>query len=286
MRRGQITDRQEEIVKQFNDLNYCNAINNINLDTVNIYDGTIGDYIRTIIVIAGSIKHLTGPEAYTLGYRFNVQVKKPMDEVREMLKNKDPELMGKISETIRIHNFKKGFKCDGPVQNFNEKIKNLVDEFNQINICKIFNEFKLSDLKLFKVTENPNQSSAHIYLKKWNYGGVKDEGSKYTKAFRLPFSPEEAKEKIDNNDEVLFRKIRRGLEIEMERLQLNCDGPVTDDIVSKPESNSLPNTTPIDGPVDKSVSHTGPMDASINYRLIPKDGVNENIIRIKKIMYI
>jgi hypothetical protein len=68
------------------------------------------------------------------------------------------------------------------------------------------------------------------------------------------------------------------------RLKKNCDGPVTDDTVSKPESNSLPNTTPIDGPVDKSVSHTGPKDVSINYQLTPKDGVNENIIRIKKIM--
>jgi hypothetical protein len=286
MRRGQITDRQEEIIKQFNDLNYCNAINNINLDTVKIYDGTAGgDNIRTMIVVAGSIKNLSGPESYTSGYRLNIQVKKPMDEVREMLKNKDPELMGKISEVLRIHNFKKGFKCDGPVQNFDKKIKNLVDEFNQINICKIFNEFKLSDLKFFKVTGNPNHTLAHLYLKKWNYGGAKDEGSKYIKSFRLPFSPEEVKEKIDNNDEVLFRKIRRGLDIEMERLQLNCDGPVTDDTVSKPESNSLPNTTPIDGPVDKSVSHTGPKDVSINYRLTPKDSVNENIIRIKKIMF-
>jgi hypothetical protein len=284
LRRDKLTDRQKEIIKRFNDLNYCNAINNINLDTVKIYSGSDGDkgYVRTMIVIAGSIKFLSGPEAYSSGYRFNVQVKKPIDEVREMLKNKDPELMSKISEIIRIHNFKKGFNCNGPVKNFDEQIKNLIDEYNEINICKIFNDFKLSDLKIFKLSDNKS-SQAHIYLSKWNYDGEssKDAKSGYIKSFRIPISLEELKEKIDNNDEALFRKIKRGLEIEMERLQLNCDGPVTNDAVSKPESNPIPNN----GPLDKSVSHTGPKDVSINYQLTPKDNVNENIIRIKKIMY-
>jgi hypothetical protein len=258
-----ITIKQKLIVDEYNLLNYCNAINNINLDNISLYKKNDGKY--STVEIAGKMKFLHGPEAYSRGYRLKISIDKPVDVVRDKFLKNDQDLMAKISDKIRIHNYKYNIECTGPINDFDSRVKSLVDEFNQISICNKLINFKLTDLRIYpsNFIENAQLS---IYIPSWMMGDSKEKTKQnFIINFRAPFGVEEMEARVAKNDEALYRIFKPKINKIIEELPFKCDGKLP-----QPKSNP----TPTDGPVDKSISNTG-----------SKDGLNENIIRIKKIMY-
>ena len=246
--------RQEEIIKEYNELSYCKTFGNVKLEDFRLHSYNN----RTVMEVACTTKFLDTLSAQKQGYRFKVGVNLPIDKIREKVNNNDQELKDLIDKKIKLHNFKFNRNCDLS-KDYDMEMRNLIDEFNQITKCRAINEFKLTDLLVYPIKNYPNRTNAKINMTTWAEGPAKEISQKgYRLAFVIPFSVEETKEKIANNDEALFRMIK----IKLDNISgdLSCN--------NEPEGD-----TP-----DRTTTHTGPEDLSFNYQL------SEEVLRIKTIM--
>lgn len=268
-----LTPRQQEIVNQYNLLNYCKVINNLNLANLKVYSSDD----KTNLLISSVTKLISGEQAQKQGLRYVVRINGPLEEVKPKLLANDPEILSKVLEKIRVHNFKYNLDCNLVDGDYDKLIIDLIDEYNQISVCESFNNFKLSDLGISKVTSQPTQSFVSFIIRRWGGGSVPIT-NQYN--VRVPFDIEETRRRIENNDEVLYRMVSIKLDKYRDELPFKCDGNV-----GKPVVDNNVSSVPMDGPVDNDrITHTGPKNASINYQLTPKDSINENTIRIKQIM--
>jgi hypothetical protein len=274
IQKNNITPRQQEIINQYNYLNYCKLVNNLNLADLKVYSTNDN---KTNLLIANPVKLMDGEEAQKLGLRYVIKISKPLEEIKEKLLANDPEILSKVLEKIRVHNFKHHIDCGLKNVDYEKKIIDLIDEFNQISVCESFNNFKVSNLGVSRVPSKPELSMVTFIIRRWGGGSV-PMINQYN--VRVPFDFDETTRRIENDDEVLYRMVSIKLDKYRNELPFKCDGnvgkPVVDDNVS---------SVPMGGPVDNDrITHTGPKNASISYQLTPKDSINENTIRIKQIM--